>query len=201
MASEIKTVLFDWGGVLSPGGTPDEALSLVGRTVDLPLDDLRKILHPLFFQLKRGQIDENIFWAQFELATGGSVPKSRRNIWLSAKHLTPSMTLMRYIESLQNRGYQVGILSNTFPVTAEIIRCNGWYAPFDFVILSSDIGLAKPDREIYEYALGVCENLAENVLFVDDQQRCLDPAAKLGMQTVRAIDEQQIIRDTNALLA
>jgi ABC-type antimicrobial peptide transport system ATPase subunit len=38
------------------------------------------------------------------------------------------------------------------------------------------------------------------MIFVDDQQRCLDPAEHLGMRTVKAINARQIIDDVNALL-
>ena len=39
---------------------------------------------------------------------------------------------------------------------------------FDYVYLSFEIGIRKPDRKIYEYVLNDLKTLPENILFIDD---------------------------------
>ena len=53
---------------------------------------------------------------------------------------------------------------------------------FDHVVNSSAVGSAKPDRAIYEHALGLVGADAGEALYIDDTERYLGPAAALGLR-------------------
>ena len=55
---------------------------------------------------------------------------------------------------------------------------------FDVTVISGEEGIRKPDRAIYEIALGRLALPAGDVVFVDDLPGNLKPAAHLGMRTV-----------------
>jgi putative hydrolase of the HAD superfamily len=55
---------------------------------------------------------------------------------------------------------------------------SGWY-------ISGDIGLRKPDPQIYIHMLGDLRVEPGQVVFVDDRLKNLDPAAELGIRTVQ----------------
>ena len=54
---------------------------------------------------------------------------------------------------------------------------------FDHIVNSSEVGAAKPDRAIFEHALGRIGVQPGEVLYIDDTERYLGPASELGMVT------------------
>jgi epoxide hydrolase-like predicted phosphatase len=113
--------------------------------------------------------------------------------------VVPEMSIL--VGRLRKVGYRVGLLSNTIPNTAEEIRSHGGYDDFDFLILSCEVGYAKPDPEIYELAMQQLPGIKpEEVMFVDDIERMTAPATELGIHTIVATSPEQIMDDIESLL-
>ena len=55
---------------------------------------------------------------------------------------------------------------------------------FDAITVSSEIGLVKPDREIYERSLALLAVNAADVLMIDDQAQNIAGAIAAGMDGV-----------------
>jgi putative hydrolase of the HAD superfamily len=53
---------------------------------------------------------------------------------------------------------------------------------FDRQFLSYELGLAKPDREIFERVVDDLDVSAEEILFLDDNQINVDGARSVGMR-------------------
>ena len=67
--------------------------------------------------------------------------------------------------------------------------------------LLRDVGATDVQvQEIYEIALNRFGVTAQECVFIDDKQYCLDPAAQMGFKTILATNPEQIIRDINACL-
>lgn len=196
----IKAIIFDWGGVISPGGTPDEVPLHFAEKVAISQQQANQFLSFGLGKLKRKQINLDQFWAYVEQEIGRPIPAENRNIWNDVSSFTPDKDLFEYIQQLKKQNLIVGILSNVYPFTAEAIKLQGWYEGFWPLILSCRVGLAKPDREIYQLLLEQLELPASQIVFVDDQTKCLTPAQALGMQTIQARSPSQIIQDISVLL-
>lgn len=54
---------------------------------------------------------------------------------------------------------------------------------FDHIVNSSIVGAAKPDRAIFDHALGQVGASAGETLYIDDTERYLDPAGEIGLIT------------------
>jgi FMN phosphatase YigB (HAD superfamily) len=54
---------------------------------------------------------------------------------------------------------------------------------FQELLLSCDLGMAKPDPEIFRYACSVASTDPELCLFIDDSLKNVDAAQQVGMQT------------------
>lgn len=81
----------------------------------------------------------------------------------------------------------IGCLSNTNALHAERHgREEAVYDLFDHRFLSHELGLVKPDREIYAHALEVLDCAADRVLFLDDNQINVDGARAVGLRSERA---------------
>lgn len=89
------------------------------------------------------------------------------------------------LKSLRAKGYRVFMLSNTndahwtriervnFPEAVDVY--------FDDIFLSHELGMAKPNADIYETVLKRIGAPADECLFIDDAQVNCDAAAQLGI--------------------
>lgn len=73
------------------------------------------------------------------------------------------------LEELHRRGWKTGILSNGFvEVQHRKIRNSGLTPHIDYIVLSDDIGVNKPDERIYRHAERVAGTTAERCLMIGD---------------------------------
>ena len=54
---------------------------------------------------------------------------------------------------------------------------------FELIISSCDVGVAKPEREIYEILLDKIKISPEEIIFIDNREENLIPAKNLGIKT------------------
>ncbi|MHA5054083.1 HAD family hydrolase [Streptomyces sp. SD15] len=69
----------------------------------------------------------------------------------------------------------------------------------DHVVSSARVGIAKPDRRIYDIAVDRAGVPAERCLFVDDTLENVDAATALGMRTVHYREPGDLRRALNGL--
>ena len=89
------------------------------------------------------------------------------------------------IERLHQAGYIVSLMSNTFDIHAKSNMLKGFYDIFDYVFLSNEIGLIKPEMEKYKYVLKKLDTKPKSCVFIDDKIRNLVPARELGIIVLR----------------
>lgn len=79
--------------------------------------------------------------------------------------------------------YRIGLLSNSG--TEYIGRIIDKYdlAPlFDVMTISSEVGIIKPDPDIFHHILGELGVAIDEAVFIDDSQRNTGPASALGIK-------------------
>jgi len=93
--------------------------------------------------------------------------------------------VVQKMRELKGRGIRIGLLTNNVKEFGD-----AWRAMFpidelcEVVVDSSDVGMRKPEPEIYEL---ICERMGippTNAIFVDDNPDNVAAARKLGMQAV-----------------
>ena len=97
--------------------------------------------------------------------------------------------------------YKTGILSNAWSDGRQVIA--GKFAlgdAADDLVISAEVGVAKPDPRIYELATTRLGVRPEETIFVDDFVRNIDGARRFGMQAVHFRNREQTIADVRALL-
>ena len=72
------------------------------------------------------------------------------------------------LSRLQSRGMRLGILSNFPPHLEETLALHGIHGYFDFFVISSLVGLEKPDPAIFELAIERAGVPKEDILYVGD---------------------------------
>ncbi|OGT28498.1 MAG: hypothetical protein A2Z17_02485 [Gammaproteobacteria bacterium RBG_16_66_13] len=89
--------------------------------------------------------------------------------------------LLSAIQALRPR-LRTCLISNAWPGTREFLASAA--DVFDLLVISAEIGLAKPGPAIYQRALEDLGVGAEAAVFVDDMPANLEAAKSLGMRTV-----------------
>lgn len=97
--------------------------------------------------------------------------------------------VVEYIHSLKHR-CKIAILSNLSPFDKKRIDTQYDLSKFDYVYLSFEIGMRKPESRIYEYVLNDLNITPENILFIDDDENNILMAKKYKWNTCQAYGYQ-----------
>lgn len=98
---------------------------------------------------------------------------------------TPFVDSLETLEILKRRGYNLGIIANQPFGTAKRIDEWGLSKYFDVVAASAELGVAKPNKLIFEKAFEMAGCQPHNSVMVGDRlDNDIAPAKSLGMRTV-----------------
>jgi epoxide hydrolase-like predicted phosphatase len=195
----IKAVLFDYGGVLTEGGTHGSIQRLVAKALDIPLSKLRP-MDRLLEQLLTGRITTAQFLHELQITYPDAQKPTRAKLLSNADIFVPSAPVYALAAALRKKGIKTAILSNMFELSATSLRKKGFYDGFDPVVLSYEEHLAKPDPLFYERAVQKLGLAGDEIIFIDDQGRFREPAEFLGMHFILAENPEQIVADVETLL-
>ena len=88
-----------------------------------------------------------------------------------------------FIRSLSNRGIGVACITNDISEWSWRLRAWTGFEEITPWVISSDIGMRKPDPGVFEMLRRVAEVPFSNCLVIDSDRRTLDAARSLGMST------------------
>ena len=89
------------------------------------------------------------------------------------------------LAELRDAGYSLYVLSNWSMEMFDRVRYRFEFLEwFDEIIISSEIKMIKPHREIFDLLLSRIQSKAEDCLFIDDHTSNTNAAAALGLQTI-----------------
>ncbi|NDD13753.1 MAG: hypothetical protein EB072_14170 [Betaproteobacteria bacterium] len=117
--------------------------------------------------------------------------------WISAlpERMPPIEETVNWIERLHQSDIPLYFLSNMpKPFVPYLLRHEKIFSKFEDGIFSCDVGLAKPQMEIFEMAhkrFGFAH--ADRVVFIDDHQANIDAARQFGWGAIHHLDVQQSI--------
>ena len=121
--------------------------------------------------------------------------------WYEVVHVYSG--LQERIRLWANQGYRIYILSTTCEIFYHIEKAGLLliYPLLSGYILSSEVGVVKPEVEIYRKLLKKYGLDSVESVFIDDIQANLDTAAELGFETILSTSETENIRAMETLLA
>ena len=85
------------------------------------------------------------------------------------------------IAELKAAGYRLFVLSNMSKDYIEFLREMPVFKHFEGEIVSCEVGLIKPEREIYNLLLDRYNLVPEQTMFIDDRKPNVDAAAEVGI--------------------
>lgn len=114
------------------------------------------------------------------------------------------------LRELRSRGHRTAIVSNCDHGTRPVVERLGLEHETDAVVLSFEVGVAKPEAGIYLRALEAVGAAPGEAVFVDDQPAYCDGASAVGIRPFLLVRDEredagapgghEVIRDLRALL-
>ena len=188
----IKDIVFDFGGVLTTIDTGRALARFNELGLENPTDYINSYCQKgPFFALENGDITAGEFCDELgklckrpigyddaKYAWCGFITEVHENFLDSLQQLRP--------------GYRLSVLSNTNPFiqgwarSPQFTSCGKSLDEyFDMLFLSYCMKCSKPGEEIYRKMLADGGMVAGETLFVDDSDRNLEAAAKVGIRTLK----------------
>jgi glucose-1-phosphatase len=183
----IKAIVLDIGGVLLR--TEDRSgRQALEKEFNLPVGGADKLVFNAKPSLEStlGKVTPDKIWENVaeELSlTPQSVEEFKRAFWQGDQI---DQEMLSYIISLKG-AYKTALLSNAWLNTRqELIKryqiIEG--QTVDHILISSELGIAKPDQRIYHILADTLQSDFCQILFVDDFIENIKAAKSLGIQTI-----------------
>ena len=196
-----RGLLLDFGGVLTTSiwdafdafcreeGLPEGSVRRLFRDDPDALADLRR--------LEKGEASEEEFAASFGPRLG--IADTENLIERMFAGLGPDEEMIAAVGELRGDGVRTGLISNSWGT--------GIYEPrmlselFDAVVISGDVGLHKPQPEIYELGAQRIGVAPADCVFVDDLRENVAGAEAVGMTAILHRESHATIARLQGLLA
>ena len=187
----IKTIIFDFGGVLADEGFREGLLAIArenGLDPDAFFAEVDSLIEKTGYLT--GTADEASFWNAVRAGTGvrGDDGALRREI-LARFVLRPEM--LAEVDALRAGGAFVAMLSDQTNWLDELDRATALYRHFDRVFNSYRMHKSKRDASVFRDVCGELGAAPHETLFIDDNSNHIRRAASQGLRTIHftGIDE------------
>lgn len=204
----FEAVILDFGGVLT---TPlQDAMARFADEIGIELQDLVRVAlaayagqeDSLVTRFETGHISEEEFAREFAQrlteVSGRSVsPEGLVRKVFSGLSLEEEM--FDAVAKARAAGLKTALLSNSWGVELYPRRRIG--EVFDVTVISGEVGLRKPDPEIFQFTVDKLGVEASSCVFVDDHPGHLQAALKIGMTTVLHKSPRETLAELEKLLS
>jgi len=187
----IKTVIFDLGGVYFTDGTK-RAIDIISQRWNLDQSKVADVFKgKIGTAYRESQISHDEFWRQAKETLGIDAPMEElAEIWLNG--YVPIEGTVEIIKELKEKGYEILYLSDNVQERIDYIEEKYHFLQyFKSGVFSHIAGVRKPNPKIYQLALEESSNPAENCVYIDDKPNLLEEADKLGMATIAFVNADE----------
>ena len=200
-ASPVRNVVFDFGGVLVRW--QPEAI-IAGFYADEPLRTLVRdavFRHPDWIDIDRGTLSESAAIERFAARMGRPVAEMRALMQHIKDSLTPLPDSIALLDELAQRGVPLYGLSNmSAPIFALLKSRHEHWDRFRGIVISGEIGLVKPEPEIFHHLAQRYDLVPAETVFIDDHLPNIECARRLGFRTIHFADAQRCRRELDTHL-
>ena len=178
--SLVKGILIDLGGVLIDNDWRAAARARGARLRVPESSFLAALFEGSDDQVLVGRVSEPAWWErvrdrlQIEVDV---LDELRADLAARERWEDDLVALLRQVRGAT----RIAIVSNAWPGTRARIVAAGVADIADEIVISAEVGCAKPDARIFQVALESLALRPHDALFIDDTARHVDAAAALGM--------------------
>ena len=197
----IKTVIFDMGGVIlrTIDPAPRERMAQRFGCSRAELEDF-VFSSPTSVQSEIGQLDDMEHWRVVleHFHQTGITPLEAYYEFFSGDEV--DQELLDFVRSLKKEK-KIGLLSNAWVNARQ--RLGGLYDfidVFDVAVFSSEVGVRKPEKAIFNLMLARLDAEPQEAIFIDDFLINVRGAEEAGLHSIHFKNNEDVIRKVNTLL-
>ena len=195
----IHAVFFDLGGVVlrTEYQAPREHLA---ERLNMEYEDLVRLVFESETSRKAsvGAISEEAHWE----AVARRLNRPQEIEAIRAEFFAGDVLdrgLVNFIRSLRPR-WKTGVISNAWSGMRAYITAQKFDDAFDGLVMSAEVGVAKPKAEIYLLALEQLGVSPGEAVFVDDFDENVEGARAVGMSAIHFRDPESALAELKNLL-
>jgi putative hydrolase of the HAD superfamily len=178
-----RVVLFDYGEVISNEPSPEARGELV-RLAGVPAERF----WPAYWQhrddLDRGTLTVVEYWAAIAAATDAAFPAARvHELYVAdfTSWIQVNPDVVTIIDELVEGHTRVALLSNAALDYGDHFRFSPLGQYFERVFVSAEMGMLKPQPEIYRAVVAELGIDAADVVFIDNKEVNIEGARAVGL--------------------
>ena len=179
----IKSVIFDWGGVLIDDPAPG-LMRYCAKALGVSKENYIRAHSKFAADFQKGLISEDTFWQR--ICSELNVPKpTAHSLWADAfkTAYVPREDMFSMAACLQENGYKTALLSNTEAAAMQYFY-TFQYNMFDVLVFSCAEGTRKPETKIYELTVERLGAQPGQSVFIDDKPEYINGAKQAGLNTI-----------------
>ncbi|MEI6816077.1 MAG: HAD family phosphatase [Bacteroidota bacterium] len=194
MNNRFKALIFDIGNVVFEISF-QSAFEAFAKHSSLPIEELnaKLIFDSIFEDFERGMVSPETFRAHVSKKVQMNITTEEFDRCWNNIYLPVFPGLEELLINLK-KNYRIIALSNTniIHTTDWMVRYENTLQHFEKILCSNEIGMRKPDDEIYHYALEYLNMQAHEVIFMDDNRDNINASRRLGIQSILVNDFKQM---------
>ncbi len=198
----MRNIIFDLGGVVLDWN-PDLILESFYSDLDARVAMKAALFqHADWLQMDRGMLTESEVVTRLEKRTGRPIAELTGLFDAVRTSLQPKPDTVALIDRLARECVPLYCLSNMPAGTFAYLRkLHAFWPRFRGIVISGEIKMMKPEREIFEYLLNRFDLNPAETVFVDDHRPNIEAAQAIGLHTVLFRDARQCELELQPLLA
>jgi putative hydrolase of the HAD superfamily len=137
--------------------------------------------NPVWLALNRGEFDLEEARARYltDGFAGNDIDRLFAELFASFTLITDTRAMM---DELRAGGYRLfAITDNVHEIVAHLKERHDFWSLFELAAVSAELGVLKPDPQIYRWLLDTAGIAAEECVFMDDLPRNVEGAQAVGM--------------------
>lgn len=185
----IKAITFDLDGVYFVNGKSNFIKSL-GELGVSEAEAKRVFLNSdeMNLQYKTGKMTDEQFWS-WALAEWKLSLSIQEVIDLLIQGYEVDENVVGVVKKVRANGYKTLICTNNFPARINGLQKRfGFLDNFDVVVISSEVGVIKPQRELFGTLIAKSGVGANEIFYADDYDAAIETAKELGIETLHYTD-------------
>ena len=198
--SQIRAVLFDFGGVIAAEGFAD-GLRVIARQQGLDAETLQAQAMDAVYDSGyiTGRGSEAAFWDMLRERAGMTGDDtSLRHEMLARFEVRPWM--IQLVRELRARGYITGILSDQTDWLDLLDEQQHFFKEFDHVFVSYRLAKGKRDPSLFDDRVQSLGLAPGQVIFIDDAPGNIERANSRGVKGLLFTDQDRLLPQLAAML-
>ena len=184
----IKSIIFDWGGVLAPADHILASKSLSAK-YGYDAESLKYEFKTNEAEFATGKRDSGFFRI---IAEKFDIPSEDVK---KALNEIPHNEVFEFAKSLKSKGFKIFLLSDQMKFRSDYIKEHNDLSFFDNVFFSNEIGFIKTSILSFHHFLKTTQQKPEECIFIDDRIENINMAKRAGINTIHFISLEQLKKE------